>query len=124
MSNYVVWIDTDHAQLFELHEDAATHKESLKRHEVRHHHRAEKEKLHHQHSDHFFHEVAGHLREANQILLIGPGNAKKLFQGHLRDHHHATLMNKVIGMETCDHPTDGQIVAFGKKFFKTHQIHG
>jgi hypothetical protein len=35
----------------------------------------------------------------------------------VHQHDHA-LEAKVVGIETVDHPSDGQIVAFAKKYFK------
>lgn len=54
------------------------------------------------------------------MLLVGPEDAKTHFQQHLERHHHEALGKKVIGVETVDHPTDGQIVALAKKFLKAH----
>jgi len=119
MSNYVVWIDTDHAQLYELRADH-DEKHSVHRHEIRHHNGAEKEHNHHKDGAKFFHEIAEKLGTAHQILLLGPGLAKKHFQAHLHTHHHADLEKKVVGMETCDHPSEGQIIAMAKKFFAAH----
>ena len=32
--------------------------------------------------------------------------------------HHALVADKVLSVETVDHPTDNQLVAFAKKYFK------
>jgi len=121
MANVVLWIDSDHAKIFELAGDTVTEK-TLKRREIRHHTGSEKDHNHHKEGGHkFFHDVATHLEGAARILLIGPGEAKTRFRGHVESHHpHGHLGNKIIGEETVDHPTDGQIVALGKKFFSAH----
>lgn len=119
MANYVVFIDLEHAKVFELHPDRTT-ETALKRHEVRHHTGRDKEHNNHKNAEKFFHEVAGHLGAAREILLVGPGMAKDQFKEHLARHHHADIGQKVVGTETVDHPTDGQIVALAKKFFKAH----
>jgi hypothetical protein len=35
---------------------------------------------------------------------------------YLREHNHL-LEARVVGVETVDHPTDGQLVAHAKKYF-------
>jgi stalled ribosome rescue protein Dom34 len=119
MANYVVWIDSAEAKIFELHPTEVTEK-TLKRHEIKHHAGSEKEQNRHKNAEKFFHEVASKLASAHEILVIGPGEAKGHFKTHLETHHHEPIGKKVIGVETVDHPTDGQIVALAKKFFKAH----
>ncbi len=119
MNNYIVFLDQEHAKLFELLPDGVeAHK--LQRQEIRHHSGVEKSQTAHKDGSKFFHEVATHLGKADQVLLVGPGLAKKSFQTHLEKHHHAELFKKVIGVQTVDHPTDEQLVALAKKFFKAH----
>jgi stalled ribosome rescue protein Dom34 len=119
MANVVVWIDSTHAKLFELHGETTT-EVKLKKHEVRHHNGTEKEQNNHKNSEKFFHDVALHLSQAHEVLLIGPGEGKSHFKSHLEKHHHKQVALKIVGVETVDHPTDGQIVALAKKFFKAH----
>jgi stalled ribosome rescue protein Dom34 len=119
MANYVVWIDHDHAKLFELN-PAKVDESTLHATEIRHHGGVEKEQNNHKNSAKFFDEVAAKLASANEILLIGPGLAKTHFKSHLETHHEKQIKQKIVGMETVDHPTNGQIVALAKKFFKAH----
>jgi stalled ribosome rescue protein Dom34 len=118
MANYVVFIDLEHAKIFELHPDKVE-AHSMRRHEIRHHGGNEKEKNNQKNEEKFFHQVVGHLASAHEILLIGPGPAKIHFRAHIEKHAHE-VGKKVVGVETVDHPTDGQIVALAKKFFKAH----
>jgi stalled ribosome rescue protein Dom34 len=119
MANYVVWLDSEKAKVFELH-PAEVNEKTLVRTEIRHHTGAEKEQNNHKNGEKFFHQVASALSSANEILLVGPGEAKVHFQSHLKNHHHANIGSKIVGVETIDHPTDGQIVALAKTFFKNH----
>ena len=120
MANFVVWLDLRHAKLFELNQQTVD-ETSMYRREVHHHSGYDKEKNNHKNEEKFFHEIASHLVHANEILVIGPGEAKGHFRQHLEQHHHQDLSKKVIGVETVDHPTDGQIVALAKKLFKAHR---
>ncbi len=64
----------------------------------------------------FFHEVARALEGAEPILVVGPSTAKLQFFRYVQKHEHA-LEPKIVGLETVDHPTDGQIVAYAKRYF-------
>ena len=64
----------------------------------------------------FFQEVAHALEGAEQILIVGPSTAKVQFFRYL--HQHAPKLEpKVVSIETVDHPTDGQLVAYAKRHF-------
>ncbi len=118
MAACILFIDSDHAKFFNLNPGKMESSE-LKKHDVKHHTTGEKND---EHEKHFFHEVAGHLKNATEILIVGPGLAKAKFKTHLETHHHQDLAKKIVGVETVDHPTDPQIVAAGKKFFKGYDL--
>ncbi|MGB8858434.1 MAG: hypothetical protein WCC60_04230 [Ilumatobacteraceae bacterium] len=66
---------------------------------------------------HFFDEVAAAVKDVAEILLVGPGGAKTEFQHDLAARHPAVAKN-VIAVESVDHPTDGELLAFARKYFK------
>jgi len=66
---------------------------------------------------HYYHEIAQHLAGTEEILVVGPANAKTEFMRHLEKHDHG-LKSKVVAVEPLDHPTDNQIAAFARKYFK------
>ena len=57
------------------------------------------------------------LAEAAEVLVVGPGVAKLEFIKHVAKHEHA-LEPKIVGVETVDHPTDGQLVAYARRYFR------
>jgi hypothetical protein len=65
----------------------------------------------------FFKEVAQSLRSADTVLIVGPASAKHEFANYLQSHDPG-LRAKVAGIETLDHPTDREIVAYARKYFK------
>jgi hypothetical protein len=65
----------------------------------------------------FFHEVARSLDSVDAILIVGPGPAKAEFLKYVQDHDRP-LRAKVVGTETVDHPTDREIVAYARRYFK------
>lgn len=114
MNSYVVWLDQKEAKFFEL-APGGVKKDHLNK-KVTLHHNSSQEKS--KGGDKFFHELAEYLnKRAKEILLLGPGTAKDQFMGHLKEHHHQNLANRVVGVLAADHPTDGQILAEARKFF-------
>lgn len=65
----------------------------------------------------YFHGIAKALDEAGEVLIVGPGGAKLHFIRHLHRHDPA-LEAKLVGVETVDHPTDHQIVAYARQYFR------
>lgn len=64
----------------------------------------------------FFKDVAHALGGADAILLVGPASAKLEFFRYLHEHDRP-LESHVIGVESADHPTDGEIVARARTAF-------
>ncbi len=61
-------------------------------------------------------EVAAALAESKEILVVGPGMEKMNFIRHLNKNH-AALAEKVVSVETVDHPNDSQLLNFARKYF-------
>ncbi|HPB90468.1 MAG TPA: hypothetical protein PK372_01790 [Rugosibacter sp.] len=66
---------------------------------------------------HFYHAVVEALKGAQEILIVGPASAKLNLVKHIHSHD-AQLSDKVVGVESVDHPTDGQLVAYARKYFE------
>lgn len=64
----------------------------------------------------FFHEVASALKGIDQLLLVGPSTAKLEFFRWVHKHD-PKLEPSIVGIETVDHPTDAQLVAYAKSYF-------
>lgn len=64
----------------------------------------------------YYHAVAEALKGAQEILVVGPAQAKLQLVKHIHAHDPA-LADKLVGIETVDHPTDGQLVAYARKYF-------
>ena len=121
MSKHIaVWIDHKEARIFALHPenaDEATITAPL--HNIHHKHPRGPEgvKDHPNDAKQFFHEVARALEGAEEILIVGPGTAKLEFLRYVHKHDHL-LEPRIVSVETVDHPTDGQLVAYAKTYFK------
>ena len=112
-----LFIDHSEARIFHVTPDKideATIKSPLHTHHA--HHKGADGKDHSAGAKNFFNEVARSLADSDEILVVGPSTAKLEFIRHAHKHDPA-LEPKIIGVETVDHPTDGQIVAYAKKYF-------
>jgi stalled ribosome rescue protein Dom34 len=69
----------------------------------------------------FYHHVVEAVADAGAILITGPANAKTELVKHIH-HHDPALMSRIKGIETVDHPTDGELVAHARKYFKAEDL--
>ncbi len=99
----VVWIDHREARIFHFNADEAD-KLTLR--------------AHHAVADpHFFHEVAAAVADAGEILITGPSGAKTDLVKHMAKRV-PQVFSHIVGIESSDHPTDGQLLAHARHYFK------
>lgn len=65
----------------------------------------------------FYAEVAERLSYAGAVVITGPANSKHELLKHL-EQFRPELRTRVVGVESLDHPTDGELVAYGREYFK------
>jgi hypothetical protein len=121
-----VWIDEKHAKIFEIDAGSAERSEVSDHRGIKHYHRK---------ADHvglgtvpmdpvMLGEVAEALRGVKAILIVGPGKARTVLAGYLNDAHPRIAAN-IWGIEPSDHPTDAEIVAQARAFFRAaNRMHG
>jgi stalled ribosome rescue protein Dom34 len=72
----------------------------------------------HVHLDHrYFEEIAEALSGVQEWLLTGPGTAKDEMARHI-EQHLPDLKRTLCGLQTSDHPTDGELVDQARRNFK------
>jgi stalled ribosome rescue protein Dom34 len=72
----------------------------------------------------FLDEVATNLARFRGVVIVGPGTARTELAGYLTDIYPA-IAKKVWGIEPMDHPSDPQLVALARKYFRTAtRMHG
>ena len=113
----VVWLDHREARVFHFNADdvdkTVVHPDRPHRHL---HHKAGAIGAHEGHAAEdqaYYHAVAEALAGAREILVVGPGGAKLALLRHL--HARAPdVEQRVVGIETVDHPSDNQLVAHAR----------
>lgn len=115
----VVWIDHQEARIFNFNAEDVDPSTIRSSHPHQHlHHRANTRDSGHAPVDHeFLERVSQAVAHAGAILITGPANAKKELFAHIA-RRHPDLATRISGIETLDHPTDGQLVALARRFFK------
>lgn len=115
----VIWMDHQEARILHVHPDAADETTVLApKHHLRRHSQGRGEAREHpDDARQFFGEIAKGLEGATAILILGPSSAKLEFLHYLHEHIRE-LASKVVGVEAADHPTDKQVVARARLYFK------
>ena len=116
----VVWLDHKEARVFGVDLGALQMATVAAPEHHIHRHAKGPTAEHHHPSDatHFFKDIAAAVGESDEILVVGPSTAKLHFLRYLKQHEHG-LEAKIVGLETVDHPSDGQLVAYARRYFAT-----
>ena len=114
-----VWIDHNEARLF--HATASTFDETViespKAHTQLHRKSGSDDGQRATEDQKYYRAVAQALAEAEDVLILGPATAKLELIKYAHRHDPA-LGAKIIGVETVDHPTDRQLAAYIRRYFK------
>jgi hypothetical protein len=115
----VVWIDHHEARVFHFSPTDVERLVLHPDHPTKHiHHKANSIGSGHASEDHAFLEaVAQSIADAGAVLVTGPANAKTELVKHISQHD-PRLMKIIVGVETVDHPSDGQLVAHARHYFR------
>jgi stalled ribosome rescue protein Dom34 len=108
MGHLTLWIDHQHAYLFEYNTDGLIEKK-VKNHNDNNHDK--------DHLKKFYHETVDSIGNPDELLILGPGTAKSEFKHYCEEHAHH-LFSKIVAVETMtDHPKKSEILEVSKKFF-------
>jgi stalled ribosome rescue protein Dom34 len=118
-SHAIIWID--HAQARVIRFDTETSSTDVVRPEggAQHlHHKANSiDDGHLPENQAYLHAVGQAIAAADSVLVTGPANAKLEFMKHLA-RHDPKLLDKIAGVQTVDHPTDGQLLDLARHHFR------
>jgi hypothetical protein len=65
----------------------------------------------------FYEKVIAAARDSGELLIVGPANAK-LHLIQFIERKHPAMSSRVVGVETVDHPSDGQLLAHARHYFQ------
>lgn len=114
----IVWIDHLQARIFHFglsgEDEIVLHPHLPTRHL---HHKANTIGSGHVEPDlTFLAQVMAAVRDAGQILIIGPSTAKTELAKYLR-HQDSKIGDRIVAVEAADHPSDGEIIAHARQYF-------
>ena len=115
----LVWIDHQLAKVISFNTDNADSSIVHSTHGKQHlHHKVNAGDSGHVAVDsEYLERVALALKNAGAILITGPASAKKELMAHI-ERAHPEIAKRVSGVETVDHPSDGELVTLGRRFFR------
>jgi stalled ribosome rescue protein Dom34 len=115
----VIWLDFKEAHVFKFSA------EDVRRQRIKAH--APSHKIHqkagiigsgHSHDDKtYFASIVEALSGTEGWLVTGPAATKNEFASYV-EKHASQLGNQLIGIEAMDHPTDGELLDYARRFFK------
>jgi hypothetical protein len=115
----VVWIDHRLARVFHFNADDADGIVVRPERPVRDYHRKQPGSGRHDPEDQaFLEEVTRAVADAGAILIVGPASEKHELFKHI-ERVHPQMKVKVEGVESADHPSDGELVAHARRFLKS-----
>lgn len=115
----LIWIDHHLAKVFGIDTDTSETVIIHSSHPHQHlHHKANSIDSGHAPVDKdFLERVSAAVSHAGAILIGGPSSAKIELRKYL-EHRHPQVAAKVSAVETLDHPSDGELIAHARHFFK------
>ena len=65
----------------------------------------------------FFADIASAVKKCHEVLVTGPGLTRQHFKDWY-EKHDPVLSKVIVGSIASDHPTDPQLVAMARQYFK------
>lgn len=115
LNHVIVWLDQAEAHVIHFNRETSE-SEVIKTTSNQHHKGGVEVSSQAADQSPYLNEIAAAIAEAPAILVVGPGIEKMLFIKHLNKSH-AAIAEKVVGVESVDHPSDGQLLAYARKYF-------
>jgi hypothetical protein len=117
-SHAVIWLDHKRAQVIRFNRDASetatVHHEGGERH--LHHRRGSAGSGHAAEDPKYYEQILLAVGNTPELLIVGPANAKLEFVKHIHKKH-PNLVDRLVGVETLDHPTEGALLKFARTYF-------
>jgi stalled ribosome rescue protein Dom34 len=118
----VIWVDHRQARIFHVGltgTDEIVLRSHLPTQHI--HHKANSIGAGHVSEDeNFLKSIAQALEDAGQILILGPSVEKVVLNNYLREND-PKFSARIVAVESADHPSDREIIAYAKQCFKFDQ---
>ena len=113
-----VWIDHREAKIFHFNDSESDRETIGSTHPNQHiHHKANARDSGHAAVDkEYLKRVTEALSHAGAILIAGPAGAKTELADFMK-HTQPEIAKRISAVETLDHPSDGALLAYARKFF-------
>ena len=121
MSHYhsIIWLDHHKAVVWNFTDDEQT--KSVVKARDQHEHTHIRKSPHGGHKPplelEFFGDIVKSLVGVSEILVMGPAQAKDEFAAFVRSKH-PDIGRFIVGVESADHPSDAELIAYARKHFK------
>ena len=116
----VVWIDYDQACVSRFNR-ALVKTETIKTYAPAPGAAQAERSIHAPDTARYFDDIALSISDADGILILGPGFERLELLVHLRKGYPA-LADRIVALETVDHPRDEEMVPWARKHFSTAEL--
>lgn len=115
----LVWLDHQVAKVFHFNKDTNETETVHSSHSHEHlHHKANAGDSGHAPVDkRYLEKVCAAIANSGAILIAGPAGAKIELHTFIKQKH-PQLAARISAVETLDHPSDGELLAHGRRFFR------
>ena len=114
----VVWIDHARARIFHFNVEEADRTVIKPDHWVRNiSHGAKRTGLRIEEDKKYFEAVTRAISDAGAILVVGPGEEKNELAKFIAEKH-PQIKTRIEGVEKADHPSDGELLDFARRYVK------
>ena len=119
LDHAVIWIDHREAHVIQFNESTSESEfiHTRSKHTHLHHKAGAVGSGHALPEQPYLHEVIEAVANASEILIVGPGSAKLALFRHAQKHD-PLIAKKILGIETIDHPSSRQLLAYAREYFK------
>lgn len=124
MINKTIWLDHQHAYIFEFNPNQIIEKSFVKKLDTKlieppkkFMHAKERQKV-------FYHLLASEIGNPDQLLILGPGIAKEEFKHYCESHNYNKLSKNIISsIPMKSNPRRSEILKISKKYFDNEVNH-
>lgn len=119
MANYhaVIWIDHHEAHVIRFGRSDAESEIIKAPHAHLHHKEVEAGSGRPPENPEFYEKVVAAAGDSGELLIVGPADAKLHLVRHI-ERKHPAMSSRVVGVETVDHPSDGELLAHARHYFR------